>query len=171
MDLSPYRNFPGFQDLDDGQLESFAEACEEVVLSAAEEFIEGGTRGDCLYFVAEGRMKVFVELDDGDEHELAVLTAPAVVGEMEFLTGEPRAASVRSLATTRALKLTFDRLMQRLEAGHAPTLRVFFQIAKVVARRLAAMDRKFAELEQQPPGERFHELRDFQQKLMNEWTF
>lgn len=171
MDLSPYRDFPIFRELDDEQLASFAEACEEVVLSAAELFIEKGSRGDCLYFVAEGRMKVFLETDEGDEQELACLQAPAVVGEMEFLTGEPRAANVRSLATSRALRLRFDRLMERLEAGHYPTLRVFFQVAKVVARRLAAMDEKFAELEQQPAGARFHELRDFQNKLMTEWTF
>jgi len=175
MDLSLYRDFPTFKTLDDAQLASFAERCEEIVLSAGELFIDQASRGDCLYFVAEGRMKVFVKLapgdETGDEHELAVLDAPAVVGEMEFLTGEPRIASVRSLATTRALKLTYDCLMERLEAGHAPTLQVFFQIAKVVARRLAAMDRKFAELEQQPPGTRFDELREFQHKLMSEWTF
>lgn len=171
MKLSPYREFTLFSPLDDEQLASFVAICEEIVLSAGEVFIEEDTRGDCLYFVAEGRLRVFVREEDGDERELAVLDAPAVVGEMEFLTGEPRVACVRALANTRALKLTYDRLVQCLEEGDQPTLRVLFRIAQVIARRLAAMDRKFAELEHQAPGTRFHELRDFQQKLMQEWTF
>lgn len=171
MDLSPYREFTLFSPLDDEQLASFIDGCEEVLLSAGELFIEEGTRGDCLYFVAEGRLKVFAREEDGDEQELAVLDAPAVVGEMEFLTGEPRVACVRALANTRALRLTYDRLMECLQEGDPPTLQVLFRIAQVIARRLAAMDRKFTELELQTPGARYHELRDFQQKLMRDWTF
>lgn len=171
MDPSRYREFPLFAPLDDEQLASFVGGCEEVLLSAGEVFIEEETRGDCLYFVVEGRLKVFAREEDGGERELAFLDAPAVVGEMEFLTGEPRVACVRVLANTRALKLTYDRLMECLQEGDPPTLQVLFRIAQVIARRLAAMDRKFTELEHHTPGTRFHELRDFQQKLMQDWTF
>ena len=48
-------------------------------------------------------------------------------------------------------------------------LGLFLQISQVIARRLIAMNDKFAEL-QQESGPRFHELRDFQEKLLNEWT-
>jgi CRP-like cAMP-binding protein len=89
---------------------------------------------------------------------------------MEFLTGTPGAASVRARTPARALVLAYDRLRAQLEAGDAATLQVFFHIAQVIARRLAAMNRKFAELEQRGPGNRFHELRDFQHRLMSEWT-
>jgi CRP-like cAMP-binding protein len=171
MDLSPYRQLAIFSPLDDDQLKSFLEGCEELGLSAGQIFIEQGTRGSCLYFVAEGRLKVFVQEEGGDERELAVIDAPAVVGEMEFLTGEPRVANVRALANSRAVELTYERLVECLEERDPATLQVLFRIAQVIARRLAAMDRKFAELEHHAPGTRFDELRDFQRKLMRDWTF
>lgn len=167
-DLARYRDFPLFRHLDDEQISGFIDACETIELAPGEMFIEQGISGDRLYFLLEGTLRVFVE-GGKDEYELAVLTAPAVVGEMEFLTGEPRAASVRSLEPGRALTLGFETLMERLEQGEPATLRVFFHTTQVLARRLAAMDRKFAELEHESRTGRFDELREFQRKLMNEW--
>lgn len=167
-----YYDYPLFRELSDEQIDDFVQCCDEVTVSAGEVFIEQGVRGAKLYFLVEGQMKVFAtEGEEDEEHELARLEAPAVVGEMEFLTGQPRAASVRALSFTRGLVMPFDRLMKQLENGDSASLRVFFNTAKVIACRLEAMDRKFAELERQGPGARFDELKDFQKKLMNEWTF
>lgn len=167
-----YYDFPLFRELTDEQIDGFVDRCDEVTISAGEVFIRQGTRAAKLYFFIEGEMKVFVaENDEDEEHELARLEAPAVVGETELLSGQPRAASVRTLSITRGLVVPFDRFMEQLEAGDSASLRVFFNTAKVIACRLEAMDRKFAELERRGPGARFDELKDFQKKLMNEWTF
>lgn len=165
-----FRDFPLFRDLSDEQVERFVEGCEEIDVPAGDVYIEQGKSGDKLYFVCDGEMEVFVTGDDGREHQLAVLTAPAVVGEMEFLTGEARAASVRTRTRVRGLALRFDRLMEQLEGGDWPTLRVFYRTAQVIVRRLVAMNRKFAELEEEMPPARVNELRSFQQSLLNEWT-
>lgn len=167
-----YQDFPLFRDLTPEQIDGFVDQCDAVVFPAGETFIEKRTRGEKLFFFHEGTMKVFVtEGETDEEHELARLEAPAVVGEVEFLSGQPRAASVRTLSIARGLVIPFDRFMEQLESGDPASLRVFFNTAQVIGRRLEAMNRKFAELERQGPGARFDELKSFQQKLMTEWTF
>jgi len=165
-----YRDFPLFRKLDAGQVAGFVAACEEIELAEGETFIRQGEEGKKIFFITIGEMEVFYVDDEGEEHQLALLAAPAVVGEMEFLTRETRTACVRTRTAVRGLSLTFERLFDRLQSGDPATVRVFFHITQVLARRLEAMDRKFAELNQQAPGARFDEMRAFQQKLMTEWT-
>lgn len=172
MKAMSYHGFPLFRNLTDEQIDDFVTHCEEVTIPADEVFIQQDARGKKLYFFLEGDMNVFLSGDEEDEeHVVAHLEAPVVAGELEFLSGQPRTASVRTLTPARGLMIPFDRFMEQLENGDSASLRVFFNITKVLACRLEAMDRKFVELERQAPGARFDELKSFQQKLMNEWTF
>lgn len=168
--VARFRDYPLFQDLDKDEVAEFLSHCRELDLAPGEEFIHEGDEDGHLFFVSEGEMEVFARDEDGGEHTLAHLSSPAVVGEVEFLTREPRAASVRAASPLRGLVVDGKRLQDDLEAGDRVTSRVFLYMARVLARRLAAMNRKFVELDQQAPGARFDELRDFQQRLMSEWT-
>lgn len=165
-----FRDFPLFRQLDDEQVKRFVAGCREVDLDAGDVFIEQGEVGDQIYFVADGHLQVFVRDAEGREHELARLDAPAVVGEMEFLTRDSRAACVRARTPVEALAVDFASFYQRLESGDPASLRVFFHMSQVLAKRLAAMNDKFAELDQRDAGSRFDEMREFQQKLMTDWT-
>jgi CRP-like cAMP-binding protein len=165
-----FRDFPLFQGLDEGQIAAFLAKGEWFDLAAGEILIEQAEEGGKLFFVSDGELEVFGRDEKGGEHPLAVIEAPAVVGELEFLTGEPRAASVRARTPVRGFALSSQRLLERLEAGDPVSSKVFFRTARVLARRLAAMNRKFIELDQRAPGARFDELRDFQTRLMTEWT-
>lgn len=167
--MDRYRSFPVFAHLDDAELTGFIADCDEVEVPAGTVFIDKGALGDHIYYLLEGELLVFLEDDSGETIELAVLTAPAVVGELEALTGGPRAANVRAKTAARFLEMSFDCLRERFQAGDPATLKIFFHTARVIARRLMAMNEKFAEL-QHAPGARFHDLKDFQEKLLNEWT-
>lgn len=164
-----YSSFPLFRHLDASELASVLADCTEVSYAKGHAFIHQGTRGGHLYYLVEGGAVVVVAQEGGRELELATLSAPAVVGELEALTGEPRAATVRTSTPAKLLEVSFDIVRSRLEDGDPGTLKVFFHTARVIARRLAAMDKKFAEL-RQAPGARVEELRSFQQTLLNEWT-
>jgi CRP-like cAMP-binding protein len=168
--MSDYKSYPLFSRLADDELASFLADCRETSLAAGDVFIHQGHEGDTIYYVLEGELEVFLETETGDHLELAVLKAPAIVGELEALTGGPREANVRARRPSRLLEMSFEVLRGRFQQGDAATLKVFFYTARVLASRLAAMNRKFAEI-QDSPGVRHHELRDFQEKLLNEWTF
>lgn len=166
-------DFPVFKRLNPTQLENFVAACREVDLARGEVVIEQGSSGSCFYFVLSGSVEVYLgDPASGEEHEIVTLQAPAVIGEMEALTGERRAANVRVVTPVRALALDFATFQKRVDDGDPATLKVVFQIACVLARRLAMMDRKLAELgDDTPAAVAIGDLRTFQRKLADEWTF
>ena len=102
-----------------------------------------------------------------------MIHAPAVIGEMEALTGEARAASVQATTDVDSLTMPFVELHSRVSDGDPATLKVISQVARVVARRLAAMDQKIADILREGQGKdtvRVSDLQDFQQQLADEWT-
>lgn len=161
--------FPLFSTLSSEEIERVVGSCDRVEFANGATFIEEGETGEFIFFLVDGQVSVVASSDDGEEHELATVKAPAVIGELEALTGERRSASVRARADVRALRLDFEDLRRGLQHGDPAMLRLFLHIAQVIAHRLTAMNDKFVEL-QRTGGPRYYELREFQEKLLNEWT-
>ena len=61
--------------------------------SGKEKVVEEGDSGDSMYIIKSGKAKVIAHLF-GKEIELAMLEAGDIFGEVAFLTGRPRTASV-----------------------------------------------------------------------------
>jgi len=166
MDIT---DFPAFQHLNSTQLENLRAACEERELAPGEELIRRGTEGGKLYFLLEGNLQVYVEAG-GSEVDLSDVRAPAVIGELELLTGSARTASVRAVGKSRVLALEHERVQARIDDGDPAVLKAMFGIARVIATRLVAMSEKLVELESRSETVHSHELRSFRQKLFSDWT-
>ncbi len=166
MDLDA---FPALQHLSPEQLSDFRRSCAERSLEAGEELIRRGDEGGKLYFLLEGRVDVYMP-KSGPDVVLAELTAPAIVGELELLTGQKRSANVRAAVPSRLLSLAHEDVDARIEAGDTAVLKAVYGIGRVIAARLVAMSAKFADLEAHadPAGSR--ELRDFRKKLFSDWS-
>ena len=89
MDIA---DFPALQTLTQTQMDNLRSAWEARSLSAGEDLIHRGEEGGEIYFLLKGQLEVYIP-QGGREIELALLRAPAVVGELELLTGSPRTAS------------------------------------------------------------------------------
>ena len=71
--------------------------------------INEGDRGDTLFVILSGKVKVYVSDDDGREMILDMHDAGEYVGEMS-LDGRPRSASVMTLEPTTCSVLSRDEL-------------------------------------------------------------
>lgn len=91
-----------FADTPDHVLASVARIAEEVELSAGHSLFQEGDRGDCLYIVVEGELRVHSQ-----DRTLTRLGPGKVVGELALLDPEPRSASVNAL--TDALLFRIDK--------------------------------------------------------------
>jgi CRP-like cAMP-binding protein len=80
--------------------------CAPQELAAGEVFCQEGDGGDALAIVGEGKVEVFVTVPGGGRHALVELGPGGVFGEMSFLDGSPRSASVRALEATTLFTLT-----------------------------------------------------------------
>jgi CRP/FNR family cyclic AMP-dependent transcriptional regulator len=78
--------------------------------------INEGDRGDSLYVILTGRVKVYVSDDDGREMILDIYGPGDYVGEMA-LDGRPRSASVMTLEPTSCSVVTRDELRTAIAAN------------------------------------------------------
>ena len=163
------KDIPALEHLAPTQIENLVNACEERSLASGEELIRRGDEGGKLYFLMEGSVEVYVN-ERGTNVVLSELTAPAILGELEMLTGQHRTASVRATATSRVLWLAHENVAARIREGDTAVLQVIYGIARVIACRLISMSEKFADLESQSDPVRSRELRDFRQKLFSDWS-
>jgi CRP-like cAMP-binding protein len=167
MDIA---DFPALKSLTQTQMDNLRSAWEDRTLSAGEDLIHRGEVGGEIYFLLKGELEVYIP-QGGREIELALLRAPAVVGELELLTGEPRTASVRAHTDVEIVAIPQDKVEARVEDGDTAVLKMLLVISRMTAKRLVALTEKFIEIEANSGSTRSDELRAFRTKLFSEWTF
>jgi CRP-like cAMP-binding protein len=103
--------------------------------------IEQHDTGKSVYIIANGSVKVYTTLLSGERVELAVLWPGDFFGEMSFLTGKPRTATVETAEDSVILEVTEG------------------QLREVVAQRPRVLDvlRQYSELRTKGTVERIQE--------------
>jgi CRP-like cAMP-binding protein len=106
-----------------------------VRVRAGEELIRKDDVSDELYIVTDGSFKVY---DDsyGEDFVHAILTKGAIFGEMSFLDGTPRSASVKAISDGSLLKMGKKEFDTLLVDNPDTALLFLFTLARVVTRRL-----------------------------------
>lgn len=82
---------------------------------AGQTIIEEGDSGDSIYIIQSGQAKVVTHII-GKEIELAILSPGDVFGEVAFLTGRPRTASVIALYDVEVREIDKFLLQEIIEA-------------------------------------------------------
>lgn len=113
-------------------LEQLRSAMNEALYSPRDAIIKQGERGEEMFLLDRGSVKIRVHGKMANTVFERVLTAPALFGEMALITSEPRSASVHAETDARCLRLdraTFERVV-----GRNPQASVF--LTKIVGERL-----------------------------------
>jgi CRP-like cAMP-binding protein len=124
-----------------------------------------GDEGDAVLVLLEGEVSV-----SRKGIELARLGQYAVLGEMSLLAEkEARSATATVTEDVKLLKVPSRRLQKLLHADHVATLKVVGNLARVMSKRLAAVnDKLVATLGEK--GKKQEELVDFS-RILNRWDF
>ena len=130
---------PAFAGLSDFQKNTFVGACQARAVSAGEDLLSEEAAADSIFFVMEGRLRVHV-----GGRELATLEAPCVIGELELFTDELRPVTVTALTAAETLYMPYAAFRQRLAGDDIAALKIAYNLAKVLAGRLAETDRVVA---------------------------
>jgi CRP-like cAMP-binding protein len=103
-----------FSDLDDGARRALAPEIVPRAYRKGDLIFSQGDRGESLFIVAEGLVKLSLTSLEGAEMVLATLRPPSVFGELALLDGGARTASARALQETTLLALTRPSFMRLL---------------------------------------------------------
>jgi CRP-like cAMP-binding protein len=74
-----------------------------------------GDPGESLYILEEGQLRVTQWTPTGDEAVLAVVEAPAAVGELSLLDGSPRSATLTAIGPVRVRLIPRKAFIQLLQ--------------------------------------------------------
>jgi CRP-like cAMP-binding protein len=136
-----------FAPLTEAERRALASEVQPGLYVRGEALFRQGEPADSLFVLAHGRLAVYDERD-GARRRLATLEAPAYVGEMGLLTGQPRGATVMAEGDVECLRLD--------KAGFDAILRarpeIVEELSHALARRLAENDATLRSLDAQGHG-------------------
>jgi CRP/FNR family transcriptional regulator, cyclic AMP receptor protein len=102
------RRIPIFSKLNDAELGSLGVSMTRRGVERGETIISQGAEDRAIFFLAEGRVKVALENEQGKELILGLLEEGAFFGELALITGEKRSANVVATRDSVVFTLSLD---------------------------------------------------------------
>jgi HEAT repeat protein len=125
-----------FKDLSLDQLEAVHQITTEEEYLPGEVIVQQGDRGDQLYLLLAGRVRVFKNHKSPNEEHLRDLTSGSYFGEMAILGGGERLATIVTLEHSHLVSLDGNSLRELLM--HMPE--ISFEIFRVLVDRVRAAE-------------------------------
>jgi CRP/FNR family cyclic AMP-dependent transcriptional regulator len=99
-----------FSELTPAELDVIANRLKRQFFAADEVIFEQGERGDAMFIIRSGRVKIYSQGEGGKELTLNVYGEGDFFGEFSLIDGEPRSASAAAIERTEALVLRHQDL-------------------------------------------------------------
>ena len=104
-----------------------------------------------LFILVKGLMSIHVFLPESERSKRLVTYGPGtVVGEMSFLDGSPRSATVRASEDAEAFCLTHEHFQALAEENPELATKLSLNIAKEISQRLRRTSDQLGQLEDSP---------------------
>jgi CRP-like cAMP-binding protein len=147
MEIGFLRNHPLTFGLKAEQLRYLGTILESVELAPGDQILGEGVPAKGLFIFSDGKLVVTQRAErGGGSRALAELEAPTVVGEIELVTASPAGASVAAATVAKGALLTADAFGRLVEAGDPAVTKILRNIARVLAQRLLATNKRVGSL-------------------------
>jgi len=140
--LELLKQVPLFQGLTEGELKSLTADFVRQELQPDDVLFYQGDAGHILYVVETGKVRIFVQGEDGQELSVTVCGTGDLVGEMSVIDELPRSASAVALERTTVLRLSRERFREHVR--RSPQLA--FNVMKALSVRLRFSTRQLDSL-------------------------
>lgn len=109
------QDLPLFHALREDELHEIAAGAVRLVYGPPECIIREHDTGSSVFIVAQGLLDVYVQQSDQNSIKVAQIGPGSIFGEMAFLTGEPRAATIRAASAVTVYEIGKYTLQPILE--------------------------------------------------------
>lgn len=174
MTLEAIRSVPLFASLEDAAATALRELLDVRGARAGALLFRAGSRGDAMYLIEEGRVRIHVRDAGGDDVTLADLGRGDFFGEMAILDGKPRSADATVTEDARLAVLTRDDFLGFVRANPDVALRML----SAVTKRLRNTDELLRERVSRNVNEMAEERKTFADRMAEalssfggSWTF
>lgn len=170
------RKFSCFSEFTDGEVADLAPYLEPVLLEAGENLFHQGDSGDAVYLLAEGEVRIVIDLPGPDDYAPPPLTPGAIFGEMAPLLRMPRSGTAVAKENAFLWRLPFSQVREALGRGESWAGKFLLATSQALAGRLLTMGDEMAKLlaavkKPDPTSPRVAELETLRKRLLTEWSF
>lgn len=115
-----FRHVPLFGGLTDGEMRHLAADFRARAYQQGETIFHEGDPGQALYVIARGRIRIYIQNEEGQETSVILYGPTALFGELAVIDERPRSASAVAMEDT--ILYTLDRLHFREHLKQFPQL-------------------------------------------------
>jgi CRP-like cAMP-binding protein len=161
--LEKLQKVPMCKGLSPAEAKELAAIAQEATAAKGTVLFEEGAPGDSIVVLLAGQIDIIKA-----GQKLATVSQGSVLGEMSLLgEGGKRTATATATSDVELLKIDVAKFQAMLQAHHLVALKVVANLARVMSKRLIAMNEKLIEGN---AGKKKEELADFQ-KILSNWSF
>ncbi|MBN1572811.1 MAG: cyclic nucleotide-binding domain-containing protein [Deltaproteobacteria bacterium] len=136
MDISYIKKLNLFQDLNDKELDTVSKLLMIENYPKDHVLFRRGDRGDKLYIISKGAVRISLEIENKKEEALAVLNAGEHFGEMALVDDAPRSADVIIHEDAELLVLSKENFKE-ISLNHRDiAYKMFWVLLKTISSRL-----------------------------------
>lgn len=142
------KDFHLFREFDEATLKDLAACMTEISLAPGEKVVSQGDRGDEIFLVCRGSVRIMLALEGGKRHHLATISRGDFFGELSFLDRKIRSADVEAKVATDLYVIARSRFNEKAMANAELGVKVFARLASAIAERLRQTDVELQALEE-----------------------
>lgn len=134
IDAQSLSRIPLLQDVSLEALAQLSQSVRRRTYHRGEVIFHQGDPGDTLHLVRNGRVKVVLPAETGDEAVLAILGPGDCFGELALLDGGPRSASVVAMEQVETLVLGRQDFLTFFRSNMEAAVRLIVNLARIIRR-------------------------------------
>ncbi len=136
MDLDLLRQAQIFADLDQEELEAVAEICSELSFKFGQRIFKESERGNRLYIVQEGEVRISREVPGSGEEALTVLKPGACFGEMAVFDRSERSTDAYANVDCKLVTITRADFEILVDFNRDLAYKVLWNVVRMLCERL-----------------------------------
>lgn len=136
MDIKMLKNIYLFSELSEAELKKIADIAEVKNFLPGQDIFTVGQAASAIYVVVMGTVKISVNTGEGDEIQIRTLGSGSHFGEMPFIDGDKRSASVQTVESSHLAEIPYEKLAKLLEGDIHMAAKFYRSMAKFLAVRL-----------------------------------
>ena len=136
MNLDLIKNAQIFADLEDDEVEAVAEICSELEFKFGQRIFKEGERGNRLYIVQDGEVRISREVPGSGEEALTVLKPGACFGEMAVFDRSERSTDAIANVDCKLLTISRSDFEMLMDFNRDLAYKVLWAVVRLLCERL-----------------------------------
>jgi CRP-like cAMP-binding protein len=130
-----------FRDFSESDIMDFIKFTKQCFFNSGDYIFHQNDSSDEFYIIYSGSVEIFATDINQEKIKFITLDSGNIIGEIGFLDGKARTASVKAVADTHALKLSYNSFIRIEEDFPELAMLIHKELGRILAERLRMCDK------------------------------